>query len=121
MRRKVLRPVLFSTRHDPKTFVPEVDVVTTSPRPGEDNLAVTPLSVLSLGQKGARIISLLAGHTAEEVQSRTGFELTWTDPLETLAPPSSKELEALERLDPESRRERFLTRSDASRYNSERP
>ncbi len=118
MRRKVLRPVLFSTRHDTKTFVPEVDVVTTSPRPGEDNLAVTPLAVMSLGRKGARIISLLAGHTAKEVQSQTGFELTWTGPLETLALPSSKEQEALHKLDPERRRERFLTRSGASRYNS---
>ena len=73
---------------------------------------------MSLGRKGARIISLLAGHTAKEVQSQTGFELTWTGPLETLALPSSKEQEALHKLDPERRRERFLTRSGASRYNS---
>jgi len=120
MRRKVIRPVLFSTRHDTKTFVPGVDVVTTSPRPGEQNLAVTPMAVLSLGQQGARIIALLNGHTAEEVESRTGFELTWTDPLETVPLPSSKEQETLDRLDPERRRERYLTRFDTSRYNSGR-
>lgn len=108
MRRKVKRPILFSTRHDPDTFVSEVDIVTTSPRPGESTVAVTPLALLSLGPKRARIESLLPGHTAETVQSRTGFELNWSEPLETLAPPSPGELQALQRLDPQGSRKRFL-------------
>jgi glutaconate CoA-transferase subunit B len=108
MRRKVRRSILFSTRHDQQTFVSEVDVVTTSPRPEEQALVVTPLSILSLGPARARIESLLPGHTTDQVRSRTGFELTRSDPLETLPPPSQKDLDALHRLDPEGHRSRFL-------------
>lgn len=108
MRRKVKRPVLFSTRHDPRTFVPEVDVVTTSPRPGEQALAVTPLAVLSLGPEGTRIESLLPGQTPAHVQSRTGFQLTWSESVPTIPPPSKEELAALEKLDPRGARRRFL-------------
>jgi glutaconate CoA-transferase subunit B len=108
MRRKVKRSILFSTRHDRRTFVPEVDVVTTSPRPSEQALAVTPLSLLSLGPSGARIEGLLPGNTVEKVQSSTGFELTWNGPPETISPPTTQERGALQQLDPEGLRERFL-------------
>lgn len=108
MRRKVRRPVLFSTRHDKGTFVPEVDAVTTSPRLGQQTPVVTPLAILSLGAHSANVESLLPGVLAEQVRSRTGFELTWSDPPESLSPPSEKEIEALGRLDPEGRRSRFL-------------
>ncbi len=108
MRRKVRRPVLFSTRHDKHTLVPKVDSVTTSPRSGEQTPLVTPLAVLSLGGRGARLESLLPGLSAPEVQSQTGFELTWPDPLENIPPPSRSELDALGRLDPEGHRSRFL-------------
>jgi glutaconate CoA-transferase subunit B len=108
MRRKVRRSILFSTRHDRRTFVPNVDAVTTTPRPGEQALAITPLCLLSLGSAGARIEAVSSGSTIEEVQSSTGFELTWTDPVETLSPPTSREQSALQRLDPKGLRERLL-------------
>jgi glutaconate CoA-transferase subunit B len=108
MRRKVRRSILFSTRHDRRTFVPNVDAVTTTPRLGEQALAITPLCLLSLGSAGARIEAVSSGSTIEEVQSSTGFELTWTDPVETLAPPTSREQSALQRLDPKGLRERLL-------------
>jgi glutaconate CoA-transferase subunit B len=108
MRRKVRRSILFSTRHDRRTFVPKVDIVTTSPRPGEQASAVTPLSLLSLGPAGARVEAVVSGNNIEEIQSSTGFELTWTDPVETVPPPTSKELGALQKLDPKGLRERFL-------------
>jgi glutaconate CoA-transferase subunit B len=108
MRRKVKRAILFSTRHDRHTFVPEVDAVTTSPRPGEQALAVTPLSVLSLGPAGARIESLLPGNTVENVQSSTGFALSGDGSPEATTPPTAQERQALEELDPEGLRERFL-------------
>ena len=108
MRRKVRRAILYSTRHTPATFVPEVDIVTTSPRTGEPAFAVTPMAVLSLGPHQARIDSLLPGHTPEMVQEQTGFELSWDNRLETLPPPSTEELTALKQLDPEGSRKRFL-------------
>jgi glutaconate CoA-transferase subunit B len=108
MRRKVTRSILFSTRHDRRTFVPAVDVVTTSPRAEEQVSVVTPLSILSLGPIRAEIESLVPEITAHEVQSRTGFELTWNDPLDTWRAPSQDELQALQQLDPEGHRSRFL-------------
>jgi glutaconate CoA-transferase subunit B len=108
MRRKVKRSILFSTRHDRRTFVPKVDVVTTSPRPGEQALTVTPRSILSLGPAGARIEALVSGNNLDAIQSSTGFELTWTNPMETVPPPTSKEQKALHFLDPKGLRERFL-------------
>jgi glutaconate CoA-transferase subunit B len=108
MRRKVKRSILFSTRHDRHTFVPEVDSVTTSPRPGEQALVITPLSLLSLGPSGAGIEGLLPGNTVENVQSSTGFALNGNRTPVAISPPTTREREALERLDPEGLRERFL-------------
>jgi acyl CoA:acetate/3-ketoacid CoA transferase beta subunit len=107
MRRKVKRAILYTTRHTPATFVPEVDSVTTSPRTGETAFVVTPMAVLSLGPDQALIESLLAGYTPEGVQKETGFELSWNTPLETLPPPTAEELSALNQLDPEGSRKRF--------------
>jgi len=108
MRRKVKRPIVFTSRHDRRTFVGDVDSVTTSPRPGETTRVVTPLAVLSLSPAAARIESLLPGRSVGEVETQTGFDLTWSDPVETLAPPTEKERKALEQLDPGGRRTRFL-------------
>jgi glutaconate CoA-transferase subunit B len=108
MRRKVKRAILYTTRHTPATFVPAVDSVTTSPRRGESAFVVTPMAVLSLGLSQARIDSLLASYTPERVQKETGFELSWNTPLETLPPPTVEELSALNQLDPEGSRIRFL-------------
>lgn len=108
MRRKVKRPVLFTTRHDRRTFVEGVDAVTTSARGDETTQVVTPLGILSLGAMESRIDSLLAGRTLQEIRDRTGFPLTTLDTLETLAPPSREEVEALDRLDPEGKRRVFL-------------
>ncbi len=108
MRRKVKRAILYSTRHNTTTFVPKVDVVTTTPRPGESALAVTPAAVLCLAPNGARIESLLPSYSADRVQEQTGFELSWSDRLETLPPPSTRELIALQQLDPKGSRKRFL-------------
>ena len=108
MRRKVKRAILFTTRHNKKTFVPEVDSVTTSPKRGSETRVVTPLAILNLNAKGPRIESLLPGHDVQEVLLKTGFDLDWSDSVETLPAPNREEREALERLDPEGRRARFL-------------
>jgi len=108
MRRKVKRAILYSTRHTTATFVPKVDVITTTPRPGDSALAITPAAVLCLEPNGARIESLMPSYRAEIVQEQTGFELSWSDRLETLPPPSTRELTALQRLDPKGSRKRFL-------------
>jgi glutaconate CoA-transferase subunit B len=108
MRRKVRRPVLFSTRHDKRTLVSEVDSVTTSPRPGQRTPLVTPLAVMSLGEDGARLDALLPGWSLTDVESRTGFALTSTPRPKVLSPPSRDELRSLQHLDPQGRRSRFL-------------
>jgi hypothetical protein len=50
----------------------------------------------------------MPSYRAEIVQEQTGFELSWSDRLETLPPPSTRELTALQRLDPKGSRKRFL-------------
>jgi glutaconate CoA-transferase subunit B len=107
------RILLYAEHHDPRVFVPEVDVVTipghTSPQgrgaTGGDGPAscTTPLGVFDFPapDRTMAVRSLNGGVTAEQVRAATSFELGWPEHVPTTEPPNREELSALRALDPD--------------------
>ncbi len=101
----VKKVILFKTDHTEKSFVEEVDFITSaasSPpsvhRPGGLHLVITPLAVMVRnGESGfLELLSVHPGYTMEDVQSRTGFELpVHGDRLTETIVPTEEELAAL--------------------------
>lgn len=98
------RVILFRAEHSRRVFVPRVDFVTapgSTPempwRSGGPSRVVTPLAVLAFNRALGRleIAALLPGHTIEEVQAQTGFDLHAPATVPMLAPPSEQELALL--------------------------
>ncbi|HMA33263.1 MAG TPA: CoA-transferase [Chloroflexia bacterium] len=78
----VQRTILYTTNHDPRTFVPRVDFVTLpgwplagAPSPGAPTLVVTPIAVLDFVDGQIRLVSTHGGADVAAVQAVTGFPL----------------------------------------------
>lgn len=98
------RIVLFRTEHTRRTFVPKVDFVTGAlktpekvKRFTEDVKVITPMAVMNwdFGAGRFRLASVHPGHTVEEVQDNTGFDLGAPAQVPETAPPSPEELRTL--------------------------
>ncbi len=98
----VRRVIVFRARHDPRTLVPAVDFVTAT---GNLERVVTPLAVFRAAADGLALEALQPGASLAEVQRRTGFPVTPSGPVPSLAPPSAAELAALQALDPQRLRD----------------
>jgi acyl CoA:acetate/3-ketoacid CoA transferase beta subunit len=109
------RVVAYFSRHDPRTFVQQVDFVTGRRTPigagkraagglvGGPVLIVTPLAVLRKDDDDEpfTIESLTPGVGADEVIAATGFELAHTGAVPTTPEPTPAQLSLLrERIDP---------------------
>lgn len=92
------RAILWRTRHDPRTFVEQLDFTTAT---GNTRHVVTPLCLFSRPE-GGRLApaSLHPGVTADQLREQTGFALDLPPDLPVTPPPSAAEREWLERLDP---------------------
>lgn len=100
----VPRILMFRTEHTRRTFVEKVSYISgagTSPegvgRRTKEVKIVTPMAWLKLNQQ-TRILELESvhpGHTAEEVQRNTGFDLGIRGPVPTTPPITEKELRTL--------------------------
>jgi glutaconate CoA-transferase subunit B len=98
------RVILFRTEHTRRLFVPRVDFI-TSPgvapadvrRPGGPAKVVTPLALLTFDRERGRLEleSVHPGHTLEEVEANTGFELPRMDGWGMTPPPTEEELALL--------------------------
>jgi len=90
------KAIIWRTKHDRRTFVEDVDFVTTR---GNLWKIVTPLCVF--GYRGGRLVldAIHPNTTVEEVQEQTGFELQY-EGLEYTKPPSKEEMMMLKRIDP---------------------
>ncbi|MCW3491556.1 CoA-transferase subunit beta [Dethiobacter alkaliphilus] len=101
----VKKVVLFKTDHSAKSFVEQVDFTTSSAssppsvhRPGGLHFVVTPLAILVRNEDSGllELYSVHPGHTAEEVQANTGFELPLFEGFAgSTEPPSEDELKLL--------------------------
>lgn len=91
------RVLMWRTRHDPKTFVPEVSFVTAA---GRVERVVTPLCVFKMGPEGLEVETIHPYSSPEEVQSMTGWDLGISARTPFAAPPTEEELKALKEIDP---------------------
>ena len=108
------RTILYTSRHDPRTFVPRVATVTLpgwvpDPAAGDSGparatggpvLVVTPLAVCDFAPSGRmRLVSLHSGVSAAAVQAATGFPLIMPDPVPVTPLPPRPVLRLLRELD----------------------
>jgi glutaconate CoA-transferase subunit B len=98
--------IIFLRRHDARTLVEEVDLVSLPGRrefernryPGGGPSAIlTPLAIFDFAPNSqrARIRATMPGVTLEEVTERTGFDPIVPDDLTEVDPPTAEELECL--------------------------
>lgn len=106
----------FIPKHSPKSFVESVDMVCGL---GYDRGAVelrrvvTNLAVLDFetDTREMRLRSVHPGVSVDDVVTATGFKLSIPDSVETTREPTAAELELINRLDPQGKRESQLPRS----------
>ncbi len=99
--------ILFSGEHTTRRFVETVDYVSVPGwrrraavgLEGGPALCVTPLAVMDFDDGSMRLRSVHAHATVDEVRRRTGFALA-EGPVPVTAPPSPREIAALEVVDP---------------------
>jgi glutaconate CoA-transferase subunit B len=91
------RTIIWRTRHDARTFVPELPFVTAA---GNVDRVVTPLCVL---RRVGGLLTVEHVHpysSPDEVRAATGFPLSVPDETPVTPPPSAEELAALRAVDP---------------------
>jgi glutaconate CoA-transferase, subunit B len=117
---QVPRIFLWSTTHNPRTFVERLDFRSglgwgdggdhraRLGLPGGPRVCVTNLAVMDFEpeSKRMRLRSVHPGITAEDVQMATGFELVIDRDVPETEPPTAEHVEALRRLDPTGARKR---------------
>lgn len=93
------RVVLYTTSHDPRTFVDRVDFVSGAGATAA--LVVTPLCTMDFDPQThrARLRTVHAGVTFEQVRVATGFDLGTPGELRETEPPSDEQLRLLRRID----------------------
>jgi glutaconate CoA-transferase subunit B len=91
------RTILWRTKHDPRTFVEQLDFVTAE---GNVDRVVTPLCVFVRQDGRLAVESRHPGVTPAELRAATGFEIEVDDSTPVTRPPNDDERAALERIDP---------------------
>ena len=89
--------IIWRTKHDKRTFVPEVDFVTTR---GNLWKIVTPLCVFEYRNGKLHLDTIHPTSSLEEVRENTGFELFY-DAVKYTDVPTKKELALLKKIDPQ--------------------
>lgn len=93
---------IWKTKHDTRSFVAEVDFITTTGNPHMASFRVlTPLAIFELNRETAEmdLVAIMPGSSFAEVQANTGWEIKQTDAPQ-LAPPTEEELRLLQVIDP---------------------
>ncbi|WP_349948329.1 CoA-transferase [Lacrimispora sp. BS-2] len=90
------RAILWRTKHDKRTFVNQVDFVTTR---GNVERIITPLCVFKMENGEMVLETIHPTSSLEEVQENTGFPIKYSHIAYTPLP-TKEELSALKRIDP---------------------
>ncbi|HEY0071169.1 MAG TPA: CoA-transferase [Chloroflexia bacterium] len=106
------RTILYTTSHNRRLFVPQVDFVSypgwTVPGQGTrakgPQLVITPLAVVDFNDEGEmRLVSLHPKVTLEDVRENTGFDLVLPEgEIPTTPVPTARELQLLREMDPDA-------------------
>jgi len=100
----VKKAVIWRTKHDKRTFVEQVDFVTTR---GNIGAVVTPLCVFGFNGHNLYPRSIHEGVSADEVRDGTAFPVDTDVPI--TEPPTAKELNMLRAIDEKGLRELEFT------------
>jgi glutaconate CoA-transferase subunit B len=93
------REVIVMARHSARTFVEQLDFVTSLGRGGDAFTVITDLGVLRPGDDDElELTAVHAGVEMEQVLAATGWPMRVRDPLEVTEPPTARELEELRAL-----------------------
>lgn len=98
------KAIIWRTKHDTRTFVEQVDFVTTR---GNLWKIVTPLCIFEFRHGSLWLDSIHPYSSLEEVQENTGFDLRY-DEVKTTPAPTAKELSVLRQVDPRNYRMKEL-------------
>ncbi|SET70818.1 CoA-transferase subunit beta [Lacrimispora sphenoides] len=90
------RAILWRTKHDKRTFVNQVDFVTTR---GNVERIITPLCIFKMENREMVLDTIHPTSSLEEVQENTGFPIKYSHIAYTPLP-TKEELSALKRIDP---------------------
>jgi len=90
------RAILWRTKHDKRTFVNQVDFVTTR---GNVERIITPLCIFKMEQGEMVLETIHPTSSLEEVEENTGFPIKYSQITYTPLP-TKEELSALKRIDP---------------------
>ncbi|HEX7297631.1 MAG TPA: CoA-transferase [Solirubrobacteraceae bacterium] len=96
--------VIVLLRHSPRSFVPEVDFVTSVGREldgnGHGSVVITDLGVLRPSPEDGELelVAVHPGVDVDQVREATGWPLRLRDPIETTEPVTDRELSALRAL-----------------------
>jgi glutaconate CoA-transferase subunit B len=91
------RTILWRTRHDTRTFVPELSFVTAA---GNVDRVVTPLCVFRRVEGLLTVESIHPASSPDEVRARTGFAVEVGPETPITPPPTDAERAALRSIDP---------------------
>jgi glutaconate CoA-transferase subunit B len=91
------RTVIWRTRHDTRTFVPELPFVTAA---GNVDRVVTPLCVLHRVDGLLTVETIHPYSSPDDIRGATGFPLSVDAETPVTSPPSAEELAALRAVDP---------------------
>lgn len=92
------RTILWRTKHDPRTFVAQLDFVTAA---GNVDRVVTPLCVFGRRDGRLAVESIHPGVTPDELRAATGFPLAVAPDTPVTPPPTERDLRLLAAVDPE--------------------
>jgi len=93
--------ILWRTRHDRRTFVKKLDLVTPA---GNVDRVVTPLCILRRIEGKLGVESLHSSVTLDAVQANTGFPLPILPGCSETPPPTPEELVVIHQFDPQGHR-----------------
>lgn len=90
------KAIIWRTKHDTRTFVEQVDFVTTR---GNVWKIITPLCIFEYRNGKLHLDSIHPTSSLEEVKENTGFELLY-DELKYTEEPTTEQLNVLKKIDP---------------------
>jgi glutaconate CoA-transferase subunit B len=93
------KSVIVIVRHSPRTFVEQLDFITSLAHRDGHTAVITDLGVLRPGGDGElELVAVHSGVEPEQVREATGWELRVADALGTTDPVTERELDALREL-----------------------
>jgi len=95
---KAKRVLLWKTKHDRRSLVPEVSFCTASP--ACETYLVTPLCIFKLFDHELRVASIHPYSSLAEIQANTGWQIRCTPDCALTPPLAPADYELIERIDP---------------------